>query len=95
MSFFYFYGGLRNLCGVVVVALAGASELSPTSRGQRGKKNSPTWNGRAPSVEKEVITVWKAFLRVLLKQIKDMLRQGVDAETILAKVIEAIEEMLK
>ena len=42
-----------------------------------------------------MITVWKAFLRVLLKQIKDMLRQIVDAETILAKVIEAIEEMLK
>ena len=39
--------------------------------------------------------MWKAILRALLKQIKDMLRQGVDAETILAKVIEAIEEMLK
>ena len=39
--------------------------------------------------------MWKAHLRAIRKQIEDLLNQGVDAETILAKIIEAIEEMLK
>ena len=39
--------------------------------------------------------MWKAYLRAILKQIEDLMNQGMDAETILRKIIESIKEMLK
>ena len=72
----------------------GTSYVLP-SRDERGKKKSPTWNGRANLRRREANIMWKAYLRAILKQIEDLMNQGMDAETILRKIIESIKEMLK